>query len=950
MRSPGPATPPSVPPAAAADFSFGAYALDRLQGVLLRNGSPVPLGPRAMQLLVLLTGAPGRVMDARELAQHLWPGRTVDESGLRLQVAAVRKALDDADGRLLVNVRGRGYYFVPPSQPPAHPPADASGAPRHRTPPSPPALIGRTPDLDRLMPALRTQRVVTLVGAGGVGKTALALSAVSLLADDFPAGICFVDLSRVGGDRGVPMAVALAFGLSSTGENPLPLLRRHLSAQRWLLLLDNCEHVAAGVKALVALLEGHVLATHFLMTSREALGVAGEAVFRLEPLRTAEAAASAPVAARPLSEAAALFVERARAVAGEAPFDAAALSLVEQICVNLDGLPLAIEIAAAQTAGLGIPALAQRTGNLVRLLSRGRPGWPERHRTLVDLLDWSCSLLQDEQRALLCQLAVFRGSFLRAEVRELAAGMGLSDEVTGQALDALIQASMVTAAPPNGPLRLLFTTRSYAENKLAESGQARLAWQRRAAQLTAQLLRANEALEQATESDLPAWHGRHADRMVEVGACLDAVLANGADPRVVLELCLAAGPSVLEFALFAEFRPRLAQALNLLPRLEPTDDELTLRLHALTCFVGLVASKQPGEYAATLERTLDLANQGGSRDARINAVYGLCAHAASRADYPAMIALSLRLRELAGDDKHPAWHLTGRRFHAQARLHLGFLDEAQQVFEDFRDHPWPLVARHYLGHTPLAVQVCTWLARLQFLRSRSAEALRLAEQGLHAVDNRYSPIGITALLPLVVIPIAICRGEHERALEHVERLERHTAEHSVLHWMPAAAIYRTLLEHRRRGEPIDVERLPAMSPQLSDLLATVDEALITPASVERVRHGAVGWNAAAVLCADAMQRWRRGMDDPTVLPALREAQALAHRQGALAWSLRGAVNLAEVLGARGEHAAAALALGEELARQPPADGSIERLHAERAHARLLARLASSTASGQPEVW
>jgi len=893
-----------------------------------------------MQLLVRLAAEPGRVIDARALAQHLWPGRAVDESSLRMQVAAVRQAIDDTGGRLLANVRGRGYYFAPP---PAQAAPVEAHTPRHRRAPAAPVLTGRNQDLERLLTTVRAQRFVTLTGPGGVGKTALALNAAAGLAPDFPPGLCFVDLSRVAEDSSVPLAMALAFGLSFTGENPLPLLGRRLSSDRWLLVLDNCEHVADGVKTLVDELARRVPATHFLMTSREPIGMANETVFPLAPLGTAREAAQLPerdVGAEPVhSHAAALFVERARAVTGDAPFDAAALSMVEQICVNLDGLPLAIEIAAAQTAGLGITALAQRTGNLVRLLSRGRPGWPQRHRTLLDLLDWSYSLLDDVQQALLRQLAVFRGDFLRAEVVELAGGMGLTDAATEQALDALIRGSLVAASTHDGALRLLFTTRSYAENKLGLcAAEARLAWQRRALQLTAQLLSANQDLAQLAEADLPAWHMRHADRMVDVRACLGAVLATEADPRAVIELCIAAGPGVLEFALVGEFRPLLAKALALLPSVDPVDDELALRAHALSCFVGLVGATRADENARTLAHTLELATRAGSRDARIQAVYGLCAHTAAHGDYHAMTGLSLRLRELAGSDEHPGWHLIGRRFHALARLHLGHLDEAQRVFEDFRDHPWPLVARHYVGHTPLALQVNTWLARLLFLRSRSEEGLRLAEQALTLVDNRYSPLGITSVLALAAIPIAIHRGEHERAMAHVERLERHAAEHSISHWLPAAACYRRFLEHRMRGEPVSAELLTPLTPQVTDLMATLDDALVTQASVARVRQGAVGWNASAVLGAATMQRWRLDGDHQAAMDALQAAIDLAHRQGALAWSLRGTVQLAELLDARADPAAAARALRDELERHPAANGAPERRHAEHMHARLQGRL------------
>src|SRR5438105_2267009 len=268
-------------------ISFGPYRLLSAQRLLLEGDTPVRLGSRAFDTLAALVGRAGEVVGKEELIARVWPQTFVEDANLKIQVSALRRALGDghAGRRYIVTVPGRGYNFVAPVSleelPPTIAPAGVHNLPLAMT-----RMIGRDETVAALISRLSRQRLVTILGPGGIGKTTLALAVAERMIADYEHGVWLIDLAPLGDPRLVPSAVATVLGLEVHTENPLPSLVAGLRDKRMLLLLDNCEHVIDATASLAAAVLSGVPRVNILATSREPLGVAGEPPHRLGPLRS----------------------------------------------------------------------------------------------------------------------------------------------------------------------------------------------------------------------------------------------------------------------------------------------------------------------------------------------------------------------------------------------------------------------------------------------------------------------------------------------------------------------------------------------------------------------------------------------------------------------------------------------------------------------------------------
>src|SRR3954451_8971748 len=332
--------------------SFGPFRLVAAQRLLLEGDKPVRLGSRAFDILAALVERAGEVLGKEELIARAWPQTFVEESNLKIQVSALRRALGDgqAGHRFVVTVPGRGYNFVAPvsREEPSRAPLPRSIAPAglHNLPTAVTRMIGREGTVAAIMARLSRQRLVTVVGPGGVGKTTVALAAAERVVPNYEHGVWLIDLAPLGDPRLVPSAVATVLGLEVRTENPLPGLVAGLRDKRMLLLLDNCEHVIDAAASLVAAILSGVPGVNILATSREPLGVAGEHEHRLGPLGSPPASSGLTAAEAAAFPAVQLFVERVNAIVEDFMLTDANAPLVAEICRRLDGLPLAIAFAA----------------------------------------------------------------------------------------------------------------------------------------------------------------------------------------------------------------------------------------------------------------------------------------------------------------------------------------------------------------------------------------------------------------------------------------------------------------------------------------------------------------------------------------------------------------------------------------------------------------------------
>lgn len=451
------------------DWRFGDFALRPGQRRLLRAGQPQALGPRAFDLLVLLVEHRDRVLSKDELLQLAWPGLIVEENNLTVQISALRKVVGAS---AIVTLPGRGYRFVEPviGQPE---PVTGSGAvplPAGRV-----ALIGREAESAALADLLTMHRLVTLTGAGGAGKTCLALQVGRGASEAGRRTVVLADLSTIRDPDELPRVVAVAFGVDLGDAPPGPAsgpagtrLVKALAPHEGLLILDNCEHVLDVARPWVdALLDG-CPGLSVLATSREPLGLIGEQIFPVPPL-------AVPDGDQPdeVTDAMRLFAARAAEVRPGFALAPDTLAPVATICRALDGLPLAIEFAAARAGHLSVGEIAERLPQCLKP-STGAMQRGAHQQTLASALTWSHDLLPAADQVTFRRLSVFAGGFDLALAEAVCGGPGAEDSDVLDRLASLVDKSLVVAEPTSrGPMRyrLLQTVRLFAAQKLEEAGE-----------------------------------------------------------------------------------------------------------------------------------------------------------------------------------------------------------------------------------------------------------------------------------------------------------------------------------------------------------------------------------------------------------------------------------------------------------------------------------------------
>ena len=460
-------------------ISFGPFRLVAAQRLLLEDDKPVRLGSRAFDILTALVERAGEVVAKEELIARAWPATYVEEANLKIQVSALRRALGDGQGdnRYVTTVVGRGYNFVAPIR--KEEPSRASPSPTiapavpHNLPFATTRMIGREVIAATLVTQLSHQRLVTVVGPGGIGKTTIALAVAEQMIGAYEHGVWLVDLAPLRDPGLVPSAVATVLGLEIHIEDPLPALVAALRDNRVLLLLDNCEHVIDAAAGLAAAVISGAPGVNILATSREPLGVQGERVHRLGPLGSPEPSSTLTATEAAAFPAVQLFVERVTAIVEDFALTDANAPLVVAICRRLDGLPLAIEFAAPRVEVLGVEGLAARLDDSLRLLGAQRRTAMPRHRTMRAVVDWSYGLLSQDEQRFLRALGIFAGGF----TGEAAAAVAMDAATTGaDAIDRLadLVAKSLVVADVSGAkprFRLLDTTRAYAIEKLDASGE-----------------------------------------------------------------------------------------------------------------------------------------------------------------------------------------------------------------------------------------------------------------------------------------------------------------------------------------------------------------------------------------------------------------------------------------------------------------------------------------------
>ena len=438
---------------AAQTYRFGTVEVRPAERQILVEGNPAPVGARAFDLLLALIDARDRVVTKDELLDRVWPGLVVEENNLQVQVSTLRKLLGN---RSIVTLPGRGYRFTVPLADDAAAPACAF--PGNNLPAQLNSFIGREPQIAQLKEALVNARLVTLTGTGGTGKSRLSLQVAAQVTGDYPDGVWLVELSPVSDPARVPQVVAFVMQVKEQPDRSLiETLADFARPKKMLLVLDNCEHLVASCAELVRRLLLAAPMLKVMASSREPLQITGEARFPVPALDIA-------------TEAVRLFVDRAVAVEPRFQLTPANEPVVVKICERLDGIPLAIELAAARVGPMPIERIAVLLNECFRVLNKGDRAAPTRQQTLRASIDWSYDLLSIPERALLRRLAAFAGGWTLDAAEAVAGGGDVPPDDVVDVLTQLVEKSLVELDERGERYRLLETVRQYAMELLDASG------------------------------------------------------------------------------------------------------------------------------------------------------------------------------------------------------------------------------------------------------------------------------------------------------------------------------------------------------------------------------------------------------------------------------------------------------------------------------------------------
>ena len=529
--------------------------------MLTEAGMPVALGPRAVAVLITLVERSNEFVQKGAILDAAWPGVVVEESNLAVQISAIRHVLAQAPGgeRWIETRARRGYRFVGPVVERPRDQQGDGGNKRSNLPEPLTSFIGRERELVEIKRLLPSTRLLTLVGIGGIGKTRLALQLAAEVMDAYRDGVWLVDFGSISDSLLVPTSVAQVLGVRErTGTSLTATLCAHLKSRQLLLVLDNCEHLLHACAELAGAVLRGAPAPTIIATSREPLHVEGEQIYPLQTLSLADPSSGAEAIAR--SEAVQLFVDRARRQLPDFELAAARATAVAELCVHLDGIPLALELAAARVRSLSVEQINARLHDRFKLLtSQTRSALPHQ-QTLRSTLDWSFDLLTQQERAVLRRLAVFAGGFTLEAASAVASDAAIDEFAVIDLLSQLVARSLVVAdtSEVNTRFRLLETTRAYALEKLVEAEELDILQCGHAQYFRDLFESAADDWERLPDAE---WRARYQPELDNVRAALDWAFGSGGDPAIGVELSGSAGELWYWLALQHEGHRRLEAAL-----------------------------------------------------------------------------------------------------------------------------------------------------------------------------------------------------------------------------------------------------------------------------------------------------------------------------------------------------------------------------------------------------
>ena len=648
-------------------ISFGPFRLLPYQRMLLEGDRPIRLGSRAFDILTILVEHAGEVVEKNALLSRVWPDTFVDEASLRIHISSLRKKLGDGGdrNRFITNIPGRGYCFVSvvhvAQQAETWKNSEENNISRNNAPTPICRVIGRDAVTVDLLVQLPHKRLITIVGVGGIGKTTLALSAAERLAKNYAGGTCFVDLAPVEGGQRVPRALASALGLSVTSGDPVPVVTNFLRKKSMLIVLDNCEHVVEASAELAEAILRAAPQVHILATSREPLRADGETLLHLRSLEFPPAGCQLTADNVLAYSAVQLFVERATASLDTFILTNENAPIVSEICRRLDGIALAIELAASQTFVLGLRGLSERFSDRLSLQIKGRRTSAARHQTLQAMLDWSVDTLSDRDKIVFSRLSVFKTPFRLAWAGTVASSPNDRDWNVTDSVSELVAKSLISSDVSNDfpQFRLLEIARTYGLDLLTRNNETNEVL-RRYSLLFLDMLSA-AGLDRCGSVVIKAWVNEHPNVIDEVRSALDWANSEVGDESIAVGLTAVASPLFIHYFLMEECRERVQAVLPKLTRSIVYDPRLDLQLHVALGIALQHARPFDLEFEPSWSRAAEVAEQLQDSDYRLRTLWGLWLVRYLTGDFRGALQVANRFINLPTDAVALADILVGER-------------------------------------------------------------------------------------------------------------------------------------------------------------------------------------------------------------------------------------------------------------------------------------------------
>ncbi len=863
----------------------------------------------------MLVSRPGEIVSKKELIEFCWPDTFVHEDNLKVNIASLRRSLSsDPDVPYIATVAGRGYRFVAPVELDRdRPPAAQAPAATSRLLPNRPLALGRDLEISRIASTLADVRCVSIVGPGGVGKTTVAIAVAHQELPNYADGVYFIDLSCVGDPQYAPAAIAAGVSARQRSEDTLSDIVEVLHGKNVLLVLDNCEHLLSTAATIADCLLSKIPTIRILATSREPLRTGVERVYRL-PTLDVPAAGIVKTAAQALTFAAVqLFVARAQERGayilsdGDAP-------LVSSICLRLDGIALAIELAASKTAAFGVPMLLSMLEQRFLLISNDARAAPLRQQTLLATLDWSYRLLSDDEASLLRFLSVFAGTFRIADVVAISKAAGFESQQTMDALERLTHKSMLGAEYQDGALsyRLLESTRAYALERQIDAGERDHAVEQHARHILDLFERAADERTWRAKSD---WMSEYAGRIDDLRNALAWAFGSTGDPILGIRLTVAAIPLWMEMSSLCEMQSRIERALLVVHDLSDCPADLVMKLVAARASAMSFAQHLVPSIEGVWEECYLLGVKTGNAEYQLHGLWGLSAYLIY-VGRP-LEAIDKLHQFMAIADAEADWPALaeGSRMMGMAEMYIGKIASARQRLER-------LEATHQRSKEPVrfarfqaerSAHVKCSLAIAYWISGEPDRAMRVAQAALERAEATGHVVSQSNVLAVCAIPISLWTDDLQNAAKFLAMLEENGRQEDIGIWREVCRFFRSALRAKMKEAGAAAE----MRDRLDDLMAARN-LLRVPMHYSMVAEAlfeAGALDAARALIEDA-DRLAHEQHANWCLPEIRRIRGLievsaGNRDEAEKW-LRLAVDKAGEIGALTLELRAAAALSEFL--------------------------------------